>query len=158
MGFEKVYRKWEKSRDDRSNGSRRRFERWLEAYPPPESPKASDEVAPDSTAPTESNAERRRRLRELSPQRQLDLHGVRAADAQDRIDTFLNRAVADGLSKVLIVHGKGKHSTESRSNGTNVMKTIVAERLRAHPYAGESGVPHRDLGGSGAVWVILRNK
>jgi DNA-nicking Smr family endonuclease len=65
------------------------------------------------------------------------------------------------------VHGKGRHAG-GHANGHagghakgaksgGVLKDIVYERLRRHRRAGETGIPDRSFGGSGAVWVALRS-
>ena len=129
------------------------MEQWLDAYPPSDKDDELEKKGPVS------GAERRSQLLKMKPQRTLDLHGCRAADAADRVDEFIDSCVRDGLAKVLIVHGKGKHSTNSAPgmNSGGIIKEIVYERIRLHRRAGEAGIPDRILGGSGAVWVALRS-
>ena len=98
------------------------------------------------------SARARRRLRAMAPQRSLDLHGKTAAEARALVHGFLRQAHSDGLEKVLIVHGKGLHS----EGGDSVLKRTVQDVLRESRLAGETGVPPRELGGSGGTWVILR--
>ncbi len=90
-------------------------------------------------------------LKRMKPQDEIDLHGYTAAEAETELELFLKKSKQKGLKKVLIVHGKGTHS----SNGP-VLKETVDTFLRRCPYAGLTGTPDHDLGGSGAVWVIIK--
>ena len=82
----------------------------------------------------------------------LDLHGVLAADAEERVFSFLQQAHERNLRKVLIIHGKGYHS----KSGQPVLKDLVYRCIERSPYAGAHGVPGREDGGSGAVWVAIK--
>ncbi|MGM0432877.1 MAG: Smr/MutS family protein [Spirochaetota bacterium] len=97
--------------------------------------------------------QRKARLKRMKPQRTLDLHGMTTDQASEQVFEFLSTSVAEGLEKVLLVHGKGYHS----DNGVPVLKNVAYECLERSPYAGEHGIPDRTLGGSGAVWVILKS-
>lgn len=104
-----------------------------------------------------SYTEERRRstvsqLKRMKPQRVLDLHGSTAEEARELVHEFLKRASADGICKVLIIHGKGYHS----KSGIPVLRRVVYECLDESPHAGKRGVPDRTLGGSGAVWVSIK--
>ncbi len=91
-------------------------------------------------------------LKRMAPQRTLDLHGYTAEEARTAVMAFLSSAGKGGLHKVMIVHGKGYHS----KGGRPVLQQVVYECLDASPYAGKRGVPSRELGGSGAVWVAIK--
>ena len=90
--------------------------------------------------------------RHLRHEAVLDLHGVIAADAEERILAFLKQAQERGLRKVLIIHGKGYHSR----SGQPVLREIVYRCIERSPYAGAHGVPGREDGGSGAVWIAVK--
>jgi DNA-nicking Smr family endonuclease len=149
MDFGKVLRDWEEGGSGRNRDRKRRrdLENWIDAYPPEETQHYQREESP-----VESAANRRRRLRQLSPQRVLDLHGTKAAEAAEQVSRFLENAARDGVEKVLIIHGKGKHSGVEGG----VLKNVVYDTLRSNSRAGEIGVPDREHGGSGAVWVVVR--
>lgn len=83
----------------------------------------------------------------------LDLHGRTKTEAEAELSAFLRESFGKGLRKVLIVHGKGHHS-----GGEPVLKKTVYDALRACNFAGETGIPDRAEGGSGAVWVMLRQR
>jgi DNA mismatch repair protein MutS2 len=62
-------------------------------------------------------------LTEEPLQRELDLRGCRAAEALEKLDSFLDRARLQNLHQVRIVHGKG----------TGALKREVERHLAAHP-------------------------
>jgi len=95
--------------------------------------------------------EEARRLARLRPQATLDLHGRLAAEAEEAIEAFLRDAARNGLEKVLIIHGKGNHSS-----GAPVLKAATRRVLESSPLAGRFGPADKDQGGSGATWVLLR--
>jgi DNA-nicking Smr family endonuclease len=96
-------------------------------------------------------AERRRRLRLKKPDAILDLHGLVRDDAWAAMETFFEESRQLELEKVLLIHGKGNHSA-----GEAVLKRAVLQFIEKCPYAGESGQPSAELGGSGATWVLLK--
>ncbi len=63
---------------------------------------------------------------EAPADRDLDLRGVRVADALDRLDQFLDRAALAGLSSVRLVHGVG----------TGALRSALRERLAGHVLVG----------------------
>lgn len=121
----------------------------LDLYPPTE--KKEDKIR--SPHRTMAQAKKRKELRLLRPQRQLDLHGLKIGEAYEAIDVFLDESVKSGIRKVLIIHGKGNHS----SSGP-VLRDAVTRYLQNHPLAGEIGVPDKSDGGSGATWVLVRQR
>ena len=98
-----------------------------------------------------SRQHREKDLKKMKPQDELDLHGFTSAEAELELEKFLIQSKKRGLKKVLIVHGKGNHSP----NGP-VLKETVYTYLRRCSFTGMTGTPDRSLGGSGAVWVIIR--
>ena len=98
-----------------------------------------------------SRLHREKDLKKMQPQDELDLHGLTSAEAELELDRFIKHSKKKGLTKVLIVHGKGNHSP----NGP-VLKETVYTYLRRCSSTGMTGTPDRSLGGSGAVWVIIR--
>jgi DNA-nicking Smr family endonuclease len=93
------------------------------------------------------------RLRRMRPQAVLDLHGKTAAEADRLIAEFLFSSSRSGLEKVLIVHGKGIHST-----GGPVMAEVARRALETNSLAGSFGPADRDQGGRGATWVRIRKR
>ncbi|HZK19385.1 MAG TPA: Smr/MutS family protein [Treponemataceae bacterium] len=90
-------------------------------------------------------------LRKLPPEGSIDLHGLTTAQAWQQLDKFIAESKTRGLQKVLIVHGKGNHSTEGPVLAQMTRAFIEQdERLGAHGYS------DRSEGGRGSTWVIIR--
>lgn len=87
---------------------------------------------------------------EFSISDEIDLHNLRAAEAEALLKRFLNEARGGFHPCVRIVHGKGL-----RSEGAPVLKQIVDRvlRQRGDVIAFASAPPAQ--GGSGAVLVLL---
>ena len=81
----------------------------------------------------------------------LDLHGLTASEAEERLKVFFAKARKAGWQKVLIIHGKGIHSKEEP-----VLKKVVMGFIEKSPIAGAHGTPGAADGGSGAVWVAIK--
>jgi DNA-nicking Smr family endonuclease len=85
----------------------------------------------------------------------LDLHGLRAGDARDAIESFLRDKRACGERCTLIVHGKGEHSP----SGQGVLRGEIAAWLsqtRASDHVAAFATAVDGDGGEGAVYVLLR--
>jgi len=95
--------------------------------------------------------ERRSRLKNKKPDAVLDIHGLTRDEAWKALETFFNDSKEKGMGKLLIIHGKGNHST-----GEAVLKRIVMEFIEHCPFAGESGRGKAATGGEGATWVLLK--
>ena len=93
---------------------------------------------------------RRLRRGEYAIQDEIDLHHLRAQDAEAMLRTFLGEARAGSRQCVRIIHGKGL-----RSEGAPVLKMLVDRtlRLRGDVLAFASAPPAQ--GGAGAVLVLL---
>ncbi len=76
---------------------------------------------------------------------ELDLRGMRVADAQIKLDDFLDHADLDGLPKIRVIHGRG----------TGALRNMVREHLRRRRAVRNFGPEPRELGGNGATWVEL---
>jgi len=98
-----------------------------------------------------SPQERRSRLKNKKPDAQLDIHGLNRDEAWTTLEIFFNDSKAKGLEKLLIIHGKGNHSS-----GEAVLKRTVMEFIEYCPFAGESGRGKAVTGGEGATWVLLK--
>ena len=77
---------------------------------------------------------------------EIDIRGTRAAEALDRLETFLDQATRDGLTRIRVIHGRG----------TGALRQAVREHLDHHPLVDDFGVEPRERGGNGATWVDLR--
>ena len=86
----------------------------------------------------------------------LDLHGFGAEAARERLLEFLRTQRARGERCLLIIHGKGEHSTVP-NNG--VLRGEIAAWLsqgRAREHVAAFATARDDDGGEGAVYVALR--
>jgi DNA-nicking Smr family endonuclease len=100
----------------------------------------------------------RKRLRsgEIAVEREIDLHGLRAADAERLLARELAAALERGERCVLVIHGRGL-----RSPGEPVLRSSLPDWLARPPHgagvlAFTSASPGR--GGAGATCVLLRRK
>jgi len=107
----------------------------------------------DEENPEEDKIHRRGRLLRKKPDAAIDLHGLSKDEAWDALDDFFNQSRVRGHEKILVIHGKGNHSS-GESEG--VLKEISRKFIEHCPYAGESGSSSNSTGGSGATWVLLK--
>lgn len=82
----------------------------------------------------------------------LDIHGMTTPEAEESLANFLKSSIESGYKKILIIHGKGKHSIQDP-----VLKRLTHDFLERHPHAGARGHAKREQGGSGALWVVLKH-
>lgn len=75
----------------------------------------------------------------------LDLHGLRAEEAIEKMDTFLSDALISGWDEVLIYHGIG----------TGKLAYAVKEFLKLHPSVKSFSDAPASMGGFGAKIVVL---
>ncbi|MDR0290820.1 MAG: Smr/MutS family protein [Treponema sp.] len=94
---------------------------------------------------------KRRYLKNKRPDAELDIHGQTRDEAWLSLEAFFSSAKERGLEKVLVIHGKGNHSTDEP-----VLKRVVMDFIEHCPYAGESGRGKAAAGGEGATWVLLK--
>ena len=92
-------------------------------------------------------------LLNMKPEARLDLHGLTQAQAQEKLDYFITDCLRRGIRKVIIIHGKGIHTT-----GTDpVLGPFVRKFIERDKRCGMSGHPKtKQEGGTGATWVILK--
>jgi len=112
-------------------------------------PAEAVEPAPAGAAATgravvthETNAE----SRDFSPE--LHLRGVRAADAIEVLEKYLDDAALLGVSSVRVVHGKG----------SGALAKIIAERLEGHPLVASFGPARPEQGGWGVTEIELARR
>jgi len=85
------------------------------------------------------------RLRdEGEAEHELDVRGLRADEALERLEGFLDRALLHGLSRVQVIHGAG----------TGALRAAVRERLSQHPTVKDWSAPS-GARGNGATVVRL---
>ncbi len=82
---------------------------------------------------------------EESPGVEVHLRGMRADDALDKLDKYLDRAYRAGLPYVRIVHGKG----------TGTLRRLVREQLGANPLVASYQTAASNEGGEGVTVAKL---
>ena len=92
-------------------------------------------------------------LMNMNPEARLDLHGLHQDEARESLDRFITDCKARGLRKVIIIHGKGIHTS-----GTDpVLGELVRRFIEHDKRCGASGHPKTKAeGGTGATWVLLK--
>jgi DNA-nicking Smr family endonuclease len=98
-----------------------------------------------------------RRLRQvargqLKPEAELDLHGLTVAEATAKVCFFLQDAARWGFQTILIITGKGLHSSDGPVLRLAMEK--ILDQQRKHVL--EWGIAPRRYGGDGALVVFLR--
>ncbi len=95
----------------------------------------------------------RERVKQIPCEASIDLHGLTREEAWTRLCAFITECVRRGLSKVLIIHGKGNHSEDEP-----VLRQAVRSFIESDKRCGQFGFADKNLGGKGATWVIIRKK
>ncbi|MDR0909595.1 MAG: Smr/MutS family protein [Spirochaetaceae bacterium] len=158
MNFGEILDKWEAGTGRGGKGSRfsaqstapTALEQWLKTNEVID----KDAEAGPHTKPQQKKmavAERQSRLLGMKAQAEIDLHGLKAAEAERALNAFFDNSLRRGLEKIRIIHGKGNHS-----KGESVLAELVKTFLEQNPHAGRSGHEKAADGGSGATWVILK--
>ena len=83
------------------------MEMWLRRYGTIDKDKIAEEQE------SRSKLYDRNYLLNMKPEAHLDLHGLHQDEAQDSLNRFITDCKARGYRKVLIIHGKGIHSSGS---------------------------------------------
>ena len=81
-----------------------------------------------------------------------DLHGCSAEQAKQQLSAFLNRQVSHDNKCVLIICGKGLHS----STREPVIKNLAMDFMRSHPEVIAYCPALQKDGGHGAFYVLMR--
>lgn len=123
------------------------MDEWLDKFPPPPKPDAKRDFSLPEKDLTRTG------LRKMKPEGVIDLHGLSREDAALGLEIFLRDCHKNGMRKVLVIHGKGNHSA-----GKAVLPETVRILLEQNPLAGEFGQAKPEDGGSGALWVLIRQR
>ena len=123
------------------------MELWLRRYGTVDKDKIAEEQV------ERSKLYDRNYLLNMHPEARLDLRGLRQAEAEEALNRFITDCKARGLRKVIIIHGKGIHTS-----GTDpVLGELVRRFIEHDKRCGTSGHPkQKSEGGTGATWVILK--
>ncbi len=93
------------------------------------------------------------KLRQMLPEATIDLHGLTGDEASNRVRSFLQDCRANGIRKLCIIHGKGLHAP----TGQGILKEIVVREIENSKLVREFGAPAAKYGGSGVLWVIMKD-
>lgn len=123
------------------------MEMWLRRYGTVDKDKIAEE-----TEERDRMADRNFLLN-MKPEAFIDLHGLHQDEARERLDNFVTDCKRRGLKKILIIHGKGIHTS-----GTDpVLGELVRRFIEQDKRCGASGHPKtKQEGGTGATWVLLK--
>jgi len=83
--------------------------------------------------------------RQSSPSLTLDIRGLRASEAEEKLRAWLDDAGIAGLEMATIIHGKG----------TGSLREVSHRILSKHPFVASFGFAHPAAGGEGATEVKL---
>jgi len=98
------------------------------------------------------NVMRKLRRGHYSVEAELDLHGMRVAEARQALSGFLQRALAEGIRTVRIIHGKGNGSFNKQPVLKGKVNHWLRQRIEVLAFCSARPVD----GGTGAIYVLLR--
>jgi DNA mismatch repair protein MutS2 len=81
-----------------------------------------------------------------SPERRLDVRGLRVEELLREVERFLDQRYAEGEAECLILHG----------HGTGALKQALRDHLSASPYVGDFRAGDRHEGGDAVTVVSFR--
>ena len=96
----------------------------------------------------------------------IDLHGFTLQDANKKIQKFINNSYDNGVSKIIVVTGKGLHSNVEKdpyvSKDLSILKYSVPEFIENNVELIKKIIEIKDAdiedGGSGAFYIFLKKK
>ena len=96
----------------------------------------------------------------------FDLHGFSLSDANNKINELIVNSYENGISKLIIVTGKGIHSQNEKdpyvSKDLGILKYSVPEYIKNNNYLmsmiNEIKDANIEDGGSGAFYIFLKKK
>ena len=142
VDFNKILDEWEDNEKNRGEKQASHpLSSWLD----------NNEIINKDLEQSRKNRQKPKVHKNMKPQAEIDLHGLTIREAEAQLDAFFLECNRKKLKKILIIHGKGIHST-----GEPILKKYVRTYLEKSPFAGDSGVAAREYGGSGALWVFLK--
>lgn len=90
----------------------------------------------------------------LEIEARLDLHQLRSDEALQELDHFIHHCQQRGLRYALVIHGKGFGSHDN----TPVLKNLVYRHCRSHPQVLACLSARPKHGGTGALYVLIKNR
>ncbi|WP_440928366.1 Smr/MutS family protein [Candidatus Pelagibacter sp.] len=94
----------------------------------------------------------------------IDLHGFSLEEANEFVETFINKSFKDGVRKLIIVTGKGLHSKNEAdpfvSKDLSILKYSVPEFIKNNETLMKKIIEIKEAeakdGGSGSFYVYLK--
>ena len=101
-----------------------------------------------------------------SKTKNIDLHGFTLEQANIAIEKFINISHQEGVSKIIVVTGKGLHSDVEKnpfvSKDLSILKYSVPEYIENNKELMKKIIETKDAeiedGGSGAFYIFLKKK
>ena len=96
----------------------------------------------------------------------IDLHGYTLQEANNTIQKFINNSYDNGVSKIIVVTGKGLHSNVEKdpyvSKDLSILKYSVPEFIENNIELKKKIFEIKDAkiedGGSGAFYILMKKK
>ena len=114
-----------------------------------------------SSLPNKDNNLRKKKIGKI---KSIDLHGYGLEEANKTIENFILEAHKDGVTKLIVVTGKGLHSQNEKdpyvSKNLGILKYSVPEFIKGSQELMKRIIELRDAsaedGGSGAFYILLK--
>ena len=98
--------------------------------------------------------------------KRIDLHGYTLEDANKTIKKYIERAYEEGVSRIIVVTGKGSHSDVEKnpyvSKDLSILKYSVPEFVENNIELMRKIIEIKDAsiedGGSGAFYIFIKKK
>ena len=98
--------------------------------------------------------------------RSIDLHGYTLEEANQAVETFINKSYLENVKKLIIVTGKGLHSQNEKnpyvSKNLSILKYSIPEFIKGNQNLMKKIIEIKDAdkedGGSGAFYIYLKRK
>jgi DNA-nicking Smr family endonuclease len=100
------------------------------------------------------NVLRKLRRGHYAVEAELDLHGMRVAEARQALTAFLQQALSGRLKTVRIIHGKGNGSFNKQPVLKGKVNHWLRQRIEVLAFCSARPVD----GGTGAIYVLLRRR
>jgi len=104
--------------------------------------------------------------KKISKIKRIDLHGYTLQEANTSIEKFIDKSYDDGVSKIIVVTGKGLHSDNERdpyvSKDLSILKYSIPEFIKNNVDLMKKIIEIKEAtaedGGSGAFYVFIKKK
>ena len=98
--------------------------------------------------------------------KKIDLHGYTIEEANKSIEQFIQKSFAEGVTKIIVITGKGLRSKNVKnpylSKDLSILKYSVPEFIENNTSLIKMIIEMKDAkiedGGSGAFYIYLKNK